>query len=141
VKAALVAGCCVAASLLTAGCGSSGKNTAAPATTAAKPVHKVAAANAWHQGYTRQDANVYWKWVEGQDCQDYPEYGCWHVEVIARHGCPRYVEVKAIEMAGGTEVNSVRENWDSLQAKTPMIFQLDLDMGGITAGNVTVDCQ
>lgn len=41
--AAVLAGCCVMASLLTVGCGSSGHNTAAPATTAAKHVNKVAA--------------------------------------------------------------------------------------------------
>jgi hypothetical protein len=101
----------------------------------------IAAANAWHQGYVQQDYNVYWRWVQGDTCQDFAQYGCWHVEVITRNGCPSYVAVQANEYSGGTIINSLLDNQAfGIPPKTPRRFELDADQDGVTANNVTVTC-
>lgn len=102
----------------------------------------IAAANAWHQGYFQQNENVYWKWVNGESCKDYAQNGCWHVEVITRNGCPSYVAVNANEYAGGAIINSLLDNQGyGIPPKTPRVFELDADQSGVTAGNVSIDCQ
>jgi hypothetical protein len=101
----------------------------------------VAAANAWHKGYYQQDENVYWKWVNGNSCQDYAQNGCWHVAVITRDGCPSYVAVNANEYQGSSIVNALLANQGyGIPAKTERVFELDADSNGDTANNVTIDC-
>ena len=109
---------------------------------AAAEAARIAAENAWHKGYFRQDDNVYWKWLNGASCQDFAQDGCWHIEVITRDGCPTYVAVNANEYsAGGTIVDSLLDNQGyGIPAKTPRIFELDADPNGSKAGDVTVDC-
>jgi hypothetical protein len=70
----------------------------------------VAAANRWHQGYSQQDGNVFWRWRSGLSCADYVQVGCWHVEVITRSGCSSYVAVHANEYSGGTIINELLDN-------------------------------
>lgn len=103
---------------------------------------RIAAANAWHTGYYQQDENVYWKWVNGGSCQDFAQYGCWHVAVITRDGCSSYVAVNANEYQGGAIVNQLLDNQGyGIPAKTRRIFELDSDSSGnATAGDVTIDC-
>lgn len=99
-------------------------------------------ATAWHQGYNQQDENVYWKWVDGGDCESFAESGCWHVEVITRDGCPSYVAVNANEYAGGTIVDSLLDNQGyGIPPMTPRVFELDADRDGVTANDVTIDCE
>jgi hypothetical protein len=103
---------------------------------------RIAAENAWHQGYNQQDDNVYWKWVKGGSCQDFAQYGCWHVAVTTRDGCPSYVAVNANEYRSGTIINSLLANQGyGIPPETPRDFELDADEGGVTAGNVTIECQ
>lgn len=100
-----------------------------------------AAANAWHQGYTQQDSNVYWKWVSGGNCAAYSSKGCWHVDVITRDGCPSYVAVNANEYAGGSIINSLLDNQGfGIPAKTARLFELDADQSNVTARDVVIDC-
>jgi hypothetical protein len=101
----------------------------------------IAAANAWHKGYTQQDANVYWKWVTGQSCQDYATNGCWHVAVITRDGCPSYVAVNANEYQNRAIVNSLLDNQGyGIPPQTERVFELDADANGVTANDVQIDC-
>ena len=101
----------------------------------------IAAANAWHKGYVQQDENVYWKWVSGQNCRDFAQNGCWHVEVITRDGCSSYVAVNANEYQGGTIVSQLLDNQGyGIPSKTPRLFELDADADNVTAGNVQIDC-
>lgn len=123
------------------------KRSAAAAAAAAKraaaaEAARVAAQNAWHKGYFQQDANVYWKWVNGGSCQSFAQYGCWHVEVITDQGCPSYIAVNANEYSGQTIIGSLLANQGyGIPARTPRIFELDADQGGnVTASNVTIDC-
>ncbi|MHB8643965.1 MAG: hypothetical protein ACYDA3_13890 [Gaiellaceae bacterium] len=89
-----------------------------------------------------QDSNVYWKWVNGGACQGYASNGCWHVEVITREGCTSYAAVNANEYSGTTIVNSLLANQGyGIPPKTPRLFELDADQSGVTANNVTVQCQ
>jgi hypothetical protein len=100
-----------------------------------------AAANAWHQGYTQQDENVYWKWDNGKSCAAYTSNGCWHVEVITQDGCPSYVAVNANEYSNGSIINSLLDNQGyGIPAQTPRLFELDADQNGVTAGDVKIDC-
>jgi hypothetical protein len=103
---------------------------------------RIVAANAWHQGYTQQDENVYWRWVHGRNCQDYAQYGCWHVEVIARNGCPSYVAVQANEYSGASIINSMLDNQGyGIPPKTSRVFELDADQNGVTVDDLSVQCQ
>jgi hypothetical protein len=100
-----------------------------------------ARANAWHTGYNQQDENVYWKWVSGRSCQDFAQYGCWHVEVITASGCQSYVAVNANEYSGGSIINSLLDNQGyGIPPETPRIFELDADQPGVTANDVSIEC-
>ena len=102
----------------------------------------VAAANVWHKGYFQQNANVFWKWRDGGSCQDYVTNGCWHVAVITRYGCSSYVAVNANEYRGNTIVNQLLDNQGyGIPQKTVRVFELDADAGGVTASDVSVDCE
>jgi len=102
---------------------------------------RIAAANAWHKGYNQQDENVYWKWVNSGSCQDFVQDGCWHVAVITRDGCSSYVGVNANEYQGGSIVGQLLDNQGyGIPAKTPRVFELDADSGGVKAGDVSIDC-
>jgi hypothetical protein len=103
---------------------------------------RIAAANAWHQGYYQQDDNVYWKWAQGSSCADYAVNGCWHVQVVTRDGCPSYVAVNANEYQGGTIINQLLDNQGfGIPPKTPRMFELLADgSGGSTADDVLIDC-
>ena len=115
---------------------------AARAAAAAKARAAAAASgNAWHQGYTSQDANVYWKRNNGGSCQVFATNGCWHVEVITRNGCPSSVAVQADEYSGGKIINSLLDSQDSgLPPKTPRVFELDADQAGDQANHVSIEC-
>jgi hypothetical protein len=104
---------------------------------------RIAAENAWHQGYTQQDENIYWRWEDsGRSCQDFAQSGCWHVAVITRDGCPSYVAVSANEYSGGAIINSLLDNQGyGIPPQTPRVFELDADQDGVTANDVTVECQ
>lgn len=103
----------------------------------------IAAANAWHQGYNEQSGAVFWKWENGASCADYAQYGCWHVVVITKYGCPSYVAVNANEYQGSSIVGQLLANQGyGIPSKTPRVFELDADTGAsVTANDVTIDCQ
>ena len=102
---------------------------------------EVAAANAWHQGYQQQDENVYWKWIAGRSCQEFATNGCWHVAVITRDGCSGYVAVNANEYQNGSIINSLLDNQGfGIPPQTERVFELDADVNGVTANDVTIDC-
>jgi multidrug efflux pump subunit AcrA (membrane-fusion protein) len=117
------------------------KRAALAAARARRRAAEVAAANAWHAGYLQQDGNVYWKWINGGSCQDYAQYGCWHIQVITAYGCSSYVGVNANEYAGGAIINGLLANQGSgIPPRTPRLFELDADQTGVTANDVKVDC-
>jgi hypothetical protein len=102
----------------------------------------VAAANAWHAGYNEQSGSVFWKWQNGGSCADYAQYGCWHVVVITKYGCPSYVAVNANEYQHGAIINQLLDNQGyGIPAKTPRVFELDADAGNVTANDVSIDCE
>jgi hypothetical protein len=102
---------------------------------------EIAAANAWHRGYEQQDANVYWRWIHGRNCQDFATNGCWHVAVITQDGCSSYVAVRANEYQGGSIINSLLDNQGfGIPPRTERVFELDADADGVTANDVTIDC-
>jgi hypothetical protein len=101
----------------------------------------VLAANRWHQGYTQQDANVFWQFRHGLSCQDYAQSGCWHVAVITRQGCSRYVAVNANEYQGSAIIGQLLDNQGyGIPPKTVRVFELDADTNGVTARDVSIDC-
>jgi hypothetical protein len=101
----------------------------------------VAAANRWHRGYYRQDANVYWQWRNGLSCQEFAQSGCWHVAVVTRDGCSSYVAVNANEYQGGAIVGQLLDNQGyGIPPQTVRIFELDADAGNVQANDVSVDC-
>jgi hypothetical protein len=117
------------------------KAAAAAARAAAAHAAYVAAANAWHKGYYQQDDNVYWEWRHNRSCQDYATSGCWHVAVITRGGCQSYVAVNANEYQGGAIIGQLLDNQDyGIPPKTVRVFELDADANGVTANNLTIDC-
>jgi hypothetical protein len=102
----------------------------------------VAAANAWHNGYYQQDNNVFWEFRDGASCQDFATNGCWHVAVITRYGCSSYVAVNANEYQGGAIIGQLLDNQGyGIPPRTVRVFELDADTSGVTARNVTIDCQ
>jgi hypothetical protein len=104
---------------------------------------RIAAANAWHQGYYQQDGNVFWRWRNGLSCTEYAAGGCWHVEVVTRNGCQSYVTVHANEYQNGAMVKGLRDNQVfGIPPEMPRIFELDSDVTGqATANNVRVECE
>jgi hypothetical protein len=117
------------------------KARARAAATARERAAEYAAANAWHAGYNQQDDNVYWKWVNGRSCEEFAQYGCWHVEVITAYGCSSYVAVHANEYSGSAIINELLDNQGSgIPPKTPRLFELDADEGANKAGDVQIDC-
>jgi hypothetical protein len=101
----------------------------------------VAAANRWHRGYYRQDANVYWQWRNGLSCQEFAQSGCWHVAVVTRDGCSSYVAVNANEYQGGAIVGQLLDNQGyGIPPQTVRIFELDADAGNVQANDVSIDC-
>jgi hypothetical protein len=112
----------------------------AAARAAAERRARIAAANAWHRGYYQQDGNVFWRWTSGS-CQDYALNGCWHVEVITRYGCQSYVAVNANEYRGGSIINALLDNQGyGIPPQTPRVFELDADEDGVTANDVSIEC-
>jgi len=102
---------------------------------------RIAAENAWHQGYNQQDYNVYWKWLDGHGCAEYALDGCWNVEVITRDGCPTYLGVEANEYQGNAVVGDLLgNNGTGIPPKTPAIIELDADASSDTANNVKIEC-
>jgi hypothetical protein len=125
------------------------RQAAADAAKEAARVAAVRAANAWHEGYdlAPQDeygssGPVYVKWVSGLACAPYMgEDGCWHLQVIARDGCPSYVGAEANEYLGGKVVGSLLDNnGTGLPPKTPIAFELDADQPGVTADDLKISC-
>lgn len=102
-----------------------------------------AAANAWHSGYHEQSGSVFWKWKDTATCQEFAQYGCWHVVVITKYGCPSYVAVNANEYQHGAIIGQLLDNQSyGIPPKTPRVFELDADTGAnVTAGDVSIDCE
>jgi hypothetical protein len=104
--------------------------------------------NTWHRGYFPvqtdtydTDPGAYAKWIRTGSCQDFAEYGCWHVEVIVRDGCPSYVGVEANEYRGNAVVSDLLDNnGTGLPPKTRVIFELDATQAGTTANDLKVQC-
>jgi hypothetical protein len=103
----------------------------------------VAAANRWHRGYAQQNYNVFWKPVRGRLCAASAPYGCWHIQVITRAGCPTHAAVVANEYDGKTIVGSlIANNPVGIPAKTPAVFELDSDRPKAPrAGDVKIECR
>jgi hypothetical protein len=116
-----------------------GKHEAASTTTITEAAQEIPD---WSSGYEQQDANVYWKWVEGRRCRSYAQHGCWHVAVITADGCPNYVAVQANEYSGSAIINELLDNQGyGIPPLTERIFELDASQAGATtAGNVSVEC-
>jgi hypothetical protein len=105
--------------------------------------------NAWHRGYYLVDASdglgdpidgFYARWVRGS-CQDFAEYGCWHVQVISATGCSSYVAVEANEYLGNSVVNDLLDNnGTGLPPKTSETFELEASQDGTTANDLKAEC-
>jgi len=99
----------------------------------------VAAANAWHRGYTQYDANTYYRWRHGISCT-YADY-CWHIEVITRYGCSSLF-VEANELSGSTNVGDLIDSRNNLTAETPALLELSSTSGSTStvASAPTITC-
>jgi hypothetical protein len=99
----------------------------------------VAAANAWHRGYSQYDANTYYRWRHGISCT-YADY-CWHIEVITRYGCSSLF-VEANELSGSTNVGDLIDSRNNLTAKTPALLELVSTSGSTStvASAPTIKC-
>lgn len=85
---------------------------------AAEGLRSLAASVPWYpEGYYETGNGVAWNWSSGGGCK-YSSWGCWHMNVIAKDGCPTglYAAINIVDSAG-TVVGFTN---DSLPGLAPM---------------------
>jgi hypothetical protein len=118
------------------------------ATKTRRPAVRLAGAAVWNRGLqpwghsaARHLPNFYYAWVSGHvSCAAYATYGCWKVDVVTRHGCPRGVMVVAREMNGSADDGPIWGFSHRVAARSHVVVELDADRNRVSLRLGSVLC-
>jgi len=118
------------------------------ATKPPQPAVRPAGAAAWNRGLQpwghssgRHLPGFYYAWVTGHvSCAEYASYGCWKLDVVTRHGCPRGVMVVAREMNAGADEGPIWGFSHRAAARSRVVVELDADRNGVSPRLDSVLC-
>lgn len=108
----------------------------ARAAAAARRRARIAAANAWHAGYSgpvyTDNGDVYYKWRNDLGCADYATDGCARMEVVAANGCSSlFVQSNESSTQNGPIIGNGIDSQDNVPPHQPVLLELDADTSGV----------
>jgi hypothetical protein len=108
----------------------------ARAAAAARRRARIAAANAWHAGYSgpvyTENGDVYYKWRDDLGCADYATDGCARMEVVAANGCSSlFVQSNESSTQNGPIIGNGIDSQDNVPPHQPVLLELDADTSGV----------